>query len=190
MKTFFNILVVFSCLAAMSYVSAAQPTNGAFKEISATARFFASEIQVIGVDVEGDKRLRFATWQEGEGEHTRVRMALMDTTGNLESAPVVFDREYAYGPRVRRVVNWQFGGHPVLAVVYQQGAAAAQIELFGVDSGPALASLDQRLGEEIEWRIGKDGGLLLSVYTKQKGSLVANCYRWHEKSHRLVNHSC
>lgn len=174
------------CLFMIAVSSASADNSQVIKNfISPTL----SELHIIGVDVNSDKHLYWAAWCEESKQGTLINLALLSSTSSTEPN-IILKKQDAYEPTITRIDNWKYKQHPILALTYQQGAAAKQIELYGLDNKDSPRLLDQRLGEEIHWRIDSDGKTLLSVYTKPKGKLKPTCYLWEEKTEAVIQKPC
>lgn len=139
----------------------------------------ATALQILNAD---NTNLRYATWSENSDVYLVV-IKQKKITAKITIAD-------AYQPNFREIVSWQYQKHPVLVLTYRQGAAAELVELYGINTQNELILLAQILGEQIEWRIGKNGETLLSVYTKPEGALIATCYQFDNKSHKLSPSQC
>ncbi len=139
-----------------------------------------SDLQMLSVN--NDAGLRYATWRENSDIHLVVIKQ-----AKLTAKITIHD---AYQPNLRKEESWLYEKHPVLIFTYRQGAAAELAELYGLDAKNALIPLDEILGEQIEWRIGKNGEALLSVYTKPKGGLIPGCYKFDNQIHKLAQTQC
>lgn len=190
MKYFkYIVLCLYLLCAPVSLLNAA-PDQSILAEDNRTLMNVAfsalNELHIIGADVDNDEHLRWAVWSQTSAQGMVVKLAVVKKTA---SGPVVLytlERKDAYEPNIRRIVDWRYGKHPVLALTYHQGAAAEQVELYGLADNNQPVLLDQRLGEASGWSIGSQGQTLLCVYTKSESFLAPTCYRWQEKSHSLV----
>lgn len=144
------------------------------------------ELHILGVDSENDQNTRWVVWSES-GKQTKS-VKLLVTGKKLATTPRTIPD--AYEPNVRQVEQWQMGSHPILALTYRLGAAAQQLELIGLNNRNQAVLIDEKMGEQIEWRINGNGELLLSVYTKPEGRLLPTCYRWQEKIAKLMMADC
>ncbi len=144
------------------------------------------ELHVIGADIDADKTLRWATWSETTSQGVSVKLAILESNQKGLILSVCLEKQDAFEPDIRRITNWRYGKHPVLALTYRQGAEAELVELYGLDNDKRPVKLYECLGEQIEWHIGIHGETLLNVYTKPHGRLLPTCYRWQEKNHRMV----
>jgi hypothetical protein len=144
-----------------------------------------NELHIIGVDA-ADEHLRWAVWSQKSAQGMMVKLALLKNTATGPVVMYTLERKDAYEPDIKRIINWRYGKHPVLALTYHQGAAAEQVELYGVAYNNQPVRLDQRSGEVVGWSISSGGEALLGIYTKPEGRLKPTWYRWHEESHTLV----
>lgn len=152
------------------------------------AAFALDELHIIGVDTDGDQHLRWATWSEAGKQGAVLNLTLLARVKPKRKTR--FTIKDAYEPALRRIDGWRHGVHPVVAFTYRQGAAAQQLEIYGLNDMRQAVLLDQRLGEQIEWRVGRDGEMLLSVFAKPEGRLVPSCYGWQEKPAKLSVVAC
>lgn len=149
-----------------------------------------NELHIIGADVDADKHLRWAVWSEASEQGSSVRLALVANTVHGPKIVSSLIRDGAFEPTLIRVQNWRHGKHPVIALAYRQGAAAEQVEIYGLDDHDSLVQLASVLGEQIEWRIGDKGQSVMSVYSKPHGRLVAVCYEWQHPTKKLERTAC
>jgi hypothetical protein len=144
-----------------------------------------NELHIIGVDNDNDKNLRWAVWNQTSSQSKIVKLALVK---NITSGPVVLytlERKDAYESDIKRISEWRYGKHPVFALTYHYGAAAEQVELFGLDDNNRPMKIDEMLGECIGWSIN-DGQTVLGVYDKPESRLLPTWYHWEEKTHKLI----
>jgi len=146
-----------------------------------------NELHIIGADRDNDKNLRWAVWNQASSQDMMVvKLALVEKSTKGPVVHYTLERKDAYDSDINRIVEWHYGKHPVLAFTYHMGAAAQQLELYGIDDNNQPVQLDERLGEVIGWVIDSQGRTLLGVYTKPEGRLSPTWYRWDEKSHSLI----
>jgi hypothetical protein len=144
-----------------------------------------NELHITGVDA-ADKQLRWAAWSQKSAQGMMVKLALLKNTATGPVVTYTLERKDAYEPDIKRIFNWRYGKHPVLALTYHYGAAAEQVELYGLAHNDQPVRLDQRSGEVVGWGISSGGEALLGIYTKPEGRLTPTWYRWQEQSHALV----
>ncbi len=115
-----------------------------------------------------------------------VVLALIKKVKNGTSLVWSIGRRDGYEPDIIRISDWRYGQHPLMAFTFQYGAAAEQVELYGIDSKNIPVKVGEILGEEIDWSINSDGEGIMNVYSKPNGRMAATCYRWNTKQHRVV----
>jgi len=179
------------CLLHFSLANwAAAPHTGYSQLLKNIAYSPLEELHIIGLDVDGDKDWRWATWSDSSQEGSSVNLMLLMKTKKHVVITWGVNKQDAYEPTLNRIVNWQFGQHPILAFTYRLGAQAQQVELYGLDEKNRPLLLDTQLGEQIEWRIGIQGQTVLSVYSKPDGHLIPTCYSWQKEKRHLEPVPC
>jgi hypothetical protein len=149
----------------------------------------ANDLHIVGVDRDDDKKLRWLAWSESAHQTKTANLTLVADTAQGPKAVFHTERKDAYDVEVRRVYAWRHGQHPILAFSYREGAAAQQIEFYGIEADGTPVKLDEQSGEDITWSADRNGELLLVAYNKPTGRLVPSYYRWDDKKHQLVSHS-
>lgn len=174
------------CLLSFNSAIWAAPLHKAYAPLLKNIAYSPlEELHIIGLDVDGDKNWRWATWSDSSKEGSAVNlMLLMKVKKNVVITWGV-NKQDAYEPMIIRIVNWRFGQHPIVAFTYRLGAQAQQIELYGLDEKNRPLLLDTQLGEQIEWRIGTQGQTVLSLYNKPDGHLIPICYSWQKEKRHL-----
>ncbi|MGB8840870.1 MAG: hypothetical protein WCC64_07340 [Aliidongia sp.] len=134
------------------------------------------------------KALSWAVWGEGSPANQSVHLALFSVATD---APLWTDvKAEAYDPGFRLLTDWRQENRPMVAVTFRYGAAAAQIELYGLDATDHPIRLDERLGAEIGWTIDTAGRTLLVIYSQQSGMLQPTCFGWDTGSGKLLPQPC
>ena len=120
---------------------------------------------------------RWLLWSTGTGADQAVHLAL------YRRAKAAWSTAWpdAYGPRLRLMPEWRHGGQPVLAVTLQFGAAAEQLDLFGLDAKGQPVRLAEKLGAAVGWAAGTDGTPLVILYDAAAGALKPSCYSWKDE---------
>jgi hypothetical protein len=84
----------------------------------------------------------------------------------------------AYDPQIRRPARWVYNGHPIVAVMMQFGAAAEQVDLFGLGPGERPVLLAEKLAATLDWAEAK-GAAELQLQDASAGTLSApHCFAW------------
>jgi hypothetical protein len=147
----------------------------------------ANDLHILGVDRDDDRKLRWLVWSESSPTTKTVNLTLIADTAQGPRTVFHTERKDAYDVEVRRLHAWRYGQHPILAFSYREGAAAEQIELYGLEADGMPVKLDEQSGEDLEWSAGRNGELLLVSYDKPEGRLVPSYYRWDDKKHKLAS---
>jgi hypothetical protein len=180
------ILCLFLTVSAslmLAQSSASVPADRILKDVVFSK---LNELRITGADIDNDEHLRWVVWCEKSTQGVIVKLALVESTAKGPAVLYTLERRDAYGADIKRIADWRYGDHPVLALTYHQGAAAEQVELYGFAENHQPVRLDQRLGEVVTWGISAQGQTLLGIYAKPEGRLVPTWYRWEEKTHKLV----
>jgi len=134
--------------------------------------------------------LRWTAWAEGPARSQTVRLALLDTAPITSAAIWATAWPDAYGAGLRPAPEWQFAGHQLMAVTMQFGAAAAQIDFYGLDAKNQPVRLAEKLGAAIGWAVDSSGDLILIVYSMPDSSLVPACFGWNPTTSQLAPATC
>jgi hypothetical protein len=134
--------------------------------------------------------LRWAAWGEGPAGSQTVRLALLDTAGTTTTALWATAWPDAYGAALRPTPEWQFAGHQLMAITMQFGAAAEQIDIYGLDEKNQPVRLAEKLGAAIGWAADSSGDLILIVYSMPDSALVPACFGWNPATSQLSPASC
>ena len=184
---FILCLYLFAASVSSASAASAKPSPAQNDRILLGVTFSAlNELHIIGADTDNDKHLRWTVWSQTSAQGMTVKLALVENTSKGPAVLYTMERKEAYEPDIKRIVGWRYGKHPVLALTYHQGAAAEQVELYGLANNNQPVRLDQRLGEVIIWGISPQGQTLLGVYSKPEGRLLPTWYLWQEESHALI----
>jgi hypothetical protein len=180
------LYLFFASVSPTSAASAKSPPVENDRILMGVAFSALNELHIIGADIDNDEHLRWAVWSQKSAQGMMVKLALLKNTATGPVVMYTLERKDAYEPDIKRIINWRYGKHPVLALTYHYGAAAEQVELYGLAYNNQPVRLDQRSGEVIGWGISSGGEALLGIYTKPEGRLKPTWYRWQEESHALV----
>jgi len=146
-----------------------------------------SDLHVLDANQRGS--LRWLVWARRRADGRQVvKLSLVERLPHGGSHVLqTIARDDAYEPDIRRVSDWSVrGGGCVFVLSYQQGAAAVQLELYGLVKGRVLR-LGEISGEAAGWRIGVRGHTELGVYDRQDGAaLRAQWYAWDANRMRLA----
>ncbi|MDR3439103.1 hypothetical protein [Telmatospirillum sp.] len=146
------------------------------------------DLSVTDADTSG--AIRWATWSDGDQTGRATHLALFarrDGTATLSWSTTWKD---AYHPTLRSTAEWAYRGHPVLAVTVQFGAGAEQIDLYGLDEAFRPMLLVEKEAASVGWMIGKNGKLLLMLYSPSPTVLKATCYGWQGDKGTIAREPC
>ncbi len=131
---------------------------------------------------------RWAVWSDGAPGDMTTRLALL----SVKDAKRVWSMAWphAYGPTLRPTPEWSFDGQPVLAVTFQYGAAAQELELYGLDRDHRPVHLAEKLANAVGWTMSASGERLLVLYDRPASALVPACYGWNTAMARLGVTKC
>ncbi len=141
-------------------------------------------------DANASGSLRWAAWGDGPAGSQTVRLALLDAAGTRTAALWATAWPNAYGAGLRPTPEWQFAGHQVMAITMQFGAAAEQIDVYGLDTKNQPVRLAEKLGAAIGWAVDSSGDLILIVYSMPDSALVPACFGWNPATSQLAPASC
>jgi hypothetical protein len=184
MRGFFVVLA----MAFFSERAVAAPALGPLGGIvvsAARAPFHGLLIE----DADKTGLLHWAAWGEGKAGSQTVRLALVNS---LYGGRALWAMSWpdAYGPGLRPTPEWSFAGHPLLALTMQFGAAAEQIDLYGLDAKNQPVRLAEELGAAIGWSVDATGNLVLIVYSMPASTLVPACFGWNSSANQLTLEAC
>jgi len=134
--------------------------------------------------------LRWAAWGEGPAGSQTVRLALLSTASASTTALWATAWPDAYGAALRPTPEWQFADHQIMAITMQFGAAAAQVDLYGLDAKNRPVRLAEKLGAAIGWAVDSSGDLILIVYSMPDSALVPACFGWSPVASQLAPATC
>jgi hypothetical protein len=134
--------------------------------------------------------LRWAAWGDGPAGSQTVRLALLDPAPSSTMALWATAWPDAYGAALRPTPEWQFAGHQLMAITMQFGAAAEQIDLYGLDARNQPVRLAEKLGAAIGWAVDSSGDLVLIVYSMPDSALVPACFGWNPATSQLAPANC
>jgi hypothetical protein len=134
--------------------------------------------------------MRWATWEDKSDKSKGVYLSLYSI--EKKTAKQLWSTSWpdAYRPVMRVLTEWTWHDHPTVAVTMQFGAAAAQVDLYGLDGNNKAIRLAEILTSDIEWAVNKDEDTLLIASDATPNGLKAKCYGWDEASGKLVSKVC
>lgn len=134
--------------------------------------------------------LRWVVWEEGSGESRTSHLALF--THEKATASSVWSTSWpdAWAPALQPAPEWRWRDRALLAVTLQFGAAAEQVELYGLDAQNKPVHLAEKTAASIGWKINTAGQRLLVLYEPETTVLKARCYGWQESTGKLVLQQC
>lgn len=178
---FATLLWLSGCVLPLS-APAAAPLEEAVSAIVATG-LPAFAVQ----EIPGRPALRWVVWG-GQGE--AVRLGLWENGSGTAKQLWSQDWPDAFSPEMRVLPEWRYGDAPVLALVTRYGAAAAQVDIFGLDGQNRPVHMGAQTGAEIAWGVSPAGHLALSVYQASPTRLKPECFGWRSNPAGLVAESC
>lgn len=178
------IFLVVTLLASRAAVAAA-PLGPLGDAVAQTAALPAHGLIII--DAEHGGTLRWAAWGARQAGRSTTRLALRDAGAGRAKALWSAAWADAYEPELRLVPQWTYVGRPLLALTMRFGAAARQINLYGIDAGNYPVPVVENLGAEIGWTIAPTGGRFFIVYTTP---IVPTFFAWEAASATVVSEPC
>ena len=167
------------------HAHAAPPDPGPSGDAVRRAAAFPA-LSVADAGIEG---LRWVAWADGVPPSSTVRIALINTRRGTEPVWSMTVPD-AYDPRFLQVAPWTHAGHPVYALTLHFGAAAEQVDLFGVEADGKPAHLASMLGDVIGFAIGLHKASVV-VYSRPDSSvMVPRCYEWQDRRGKLLRAPC
>jgi hypothetical protein len=186
-RPFVVILLAVSMLLAVATGQAAPALGPLGSRVIAAAEAPFHGLTIEDADPAG--ALRWAAWGEGTAGAQMVRLALLNH-GAAGGALWAMSWPDAYDPGIQPTPEWRFAGHPVLALTMQFGAAAEQIDLFGLDSENHPVRLAEKLAAAIGWSVNASGDLVMIVYSLPASALVPACFGWNSSANLLMPVGC
>lgn len=186
MKTIFSILFF-----ALAFIASAAVRAAENKTPEAINRIMAESVHNLSLmDADPQGALRWVAWQEGQAD-TRVSYLALFQQGK-GAALSVWSTGWpdAWAPALQPLSEWRWQGNALLAVTLQFGAAAAQIELFGLDAKNRPVHLAEKTAASVGWKINEAGERLLVLYEPKPTALKAICYGWQGNTGKLMPQSC
>ena len=132
--------------------------------------------------------LRWAAWQLGAPPSQSVRLAFYDATHAPARPLWSVGWPDAYNPLVQ-ATGWTHAGRPVLALTMQFGAAAQQVDLYGLDAASHPVRMAEMLGAAVGWVVHPDRTVLI-VYQTPVSALVPHCFDWQDRTGQLAEVKC
>ncbi|MGY5957112.1 Lipoprotein [Kosakonia sp. BK9b] len=140
-------------------------------------------------DNDTDGAQRWVAWEEGTIDARSSHLALYEknTNGNIQP---VWSTAWpdAWAPSLLMLQEWRWHDRPLLAVTLQFGAAAEQVDIYGLDEKQRPQRLAEKTAATIGWKISASGQRLLVLYEAKPTVLKATCYGWQENT--LAVQSC
>ena len=141
-------------------------------------------------DADVDGKARWALWSEGPPGETTVRLAMFSVDNGRTTSVWRAVWPHAYEPVLRPTPEWSYAGRQLLAATFHYGAAAEELELYGLDKAARPVRLVERLANAVEWTISPSGELLVVLYDRPASALVATCYGWNGQAGVLKSTPC
>ena len=123
-------------------------------EVTRIARTPFAELQIVAANGT-DFSPVWATWSEGTlGRRHAVHLALI--TRRVGRVRQVWSDAWrdGYEPLIQRVWSWQYHGRPSVALVYQMGAAAQVLKVYGLSQRNSPKLLGETVAAFFEFSIG------------------------------------
>ena len=176
---------------ALAFIASAAVWAAENKTPEAINRIMAEPVHNLSLmDADPQGALRWVAWQEGQAD-TRVSYLALFQQGK-GAALSVWSTGWpdAWAPALQPLSEWRWQGNALLAVTLQFGAAAAQIELFGLDAKNRPVHLAEKTAASVGWKINEAGERLLVLYEPKPTALKASCYGWQGNTGKLMPQSC
>ncbi|MGG7446988.1 hypothetical protein ACQ3G7_13035 [Kosakonia oryzendophytica] len=140
-------------------------------------------------DNDAEGTARWVAWEQGTPDARTSHLALFEkqNNGNIQS---VWSTAWpdAWAPSLLMLQEWRWHDRPLLAVTVQFGAAAEQIDIYGLNENNRPQRLTGKTAASISWKINTSGQRLLVLYETKPTVLKATCYGWQEN--KLAVKSC
>jgi hypothetical protein len=184
-RSLFMALVMAVFLQQAVAAPALGPLGGSVETIS---KMPFSGLSIENANASGS--MRWAAWGEGPAGSQTVRLALLDTAATSTTALWAMAWPDAYGAALRPTPEWQFAGHQLMAITMQFGAAAEQVDLYGLGAKNQPVRLAEKLGAAISWAVDSSGDLILIIYSTPESALVPACFGWNPATSQLAPANC
>ncbi|SFE68802.1 hypothetical protein SAMN05216563_107134 [Phytobacter palmae] len=186
MKTTFAILYF-----ALGFITSGAVQASESKTPETINRIMAEPLHNLSLlDADPQGELRWVAWQEGEGESRVSSLALFKQSKGAASSVWSTSWPDAWSPALQPLSEWRWQGNALLAVTLQFGAAAGQVELYGLDTQKRPLKLAEKTAASVGWKINEAGQRLLVLYEPKPTALKASCYGWQENTGKLMPQSC
>jgi len=187
---FFRMGLACCLYVAIAGPAAASKYSAGFPNFVTEKAFSTEGMHIIGVESDKDQELRWATWGKRSKHGPSIVLALLKKTKKGVSVLWSIEKLDGYEPAIKRIPSWRYGRHPVLALTFQYGALAAQVELYGLDEKERPTPIVEKLGESIEWSVSSHGEELMNIYSNSADQIIQHCYRWEKIRQRLEQVKC
>ena len=187
MRALAVLLIAVNCAQA-TLAAAAAITPGTSDQVVAQVAARLHDLALADADVDG--KARWAFWSEGRLGDTTVQLALFSVDNGRATSIWRAAWPHAYEPVLRPTPEWSYAGRPVLAATFHYGAAAEELELYGLDKAGRPSHLVERLASAVDWTISPSGDLLAVLYDRPASALVATCYGWNGQAAVLKSEPC
>lgn len=186
MKTTFAIPFL-----ALSFITSIGVQASENKTPDAINRIMAEPVRNLSLmDADPQGALRWVVWQEGQADSRVSYLALYQQDKGAASSVWSTSWPDAWSPALQPLSEWRWQGNALLAVTLQFGAAAEQVELYGLDTQNRPVKLAEKTAASVNWKINEAGQRLLVLYEPKPTILKASCYGWQENTGKLVPQSC
>jgi hypothetical protein len=173
--------LIFGCIFWMCATASLHAATDSPNPLIPLAFAQYKNVQILGADTEDDNQFSWISWSHRIGGESSVTLMLLQ---NAPSGPLTVLNEQvkdAYEPNITRVDKWRYNGHPVLVLTYQQGAAAVETLLYGIDRNQRPIRLETRLAERITWRDSPMGTPQLGLSTRPGDKMQVQWLQWNDK---------
>lgn len=186
MKTLFAIpFFALGFITSVAVQAAENKTPDAINRIMAEP---VRNLSLMDADPQGD--LRWVVWQEGRADSSVSYLALFKQDKGAASSVWSTSWPDAWSPALQPLPEWRWQGNALVAVTLQFGAAAGQVELYGLDTQNRPIKLAEKTAASVSWKINESGQRLLVLYEPKPTALKASCYGWRENTNKLMPQSC
>ncbi|AKL11106.1 TPA: hypothetical protein I8271_000938 [Kluyvera intermedia] len=176
---------------ALAFIASAAVQASENKKPDVINRIMAEPVHNLSLmDADPQGTLRWVVWQEGQADSRASYLALYQQAKGVASPVWSTSWSDAWAPALYSLSEWRWQGNALLAVTLQFGAAAGQVELYGLDAKNQPVQLAEKTAASVGWKINEAGERLLVLYEPKPTTLKASCYGWRENTGKLMPQSC
>nr|WP_294548904.1 hypothetical protein [uncultured Rhodopila sp.] len=135
-----------------------------------------------------NRSLAWAAWDTGPGAQRKVHLALL--TRKKTPTRVLWSRSWdeSFQPAVTVLPGWQYDRNPMLALTFQQGAAAESLLIFGINNEGLPVAVAQRDAAVVELRSVGRGEFI--IMNGSGSSPARECLVWNEGERQIASTAC